>query len=398
MQEGGVPEVDETKGHWDVLLKGSVQKVLVDVAGSLQELLDDIEPVLQRERKHSDGAAHAVPSSHPVPELKDVVGIDAKLSHQLGVCAHGDHVLRDGRLPELRGDPLPHRSRVEHRLRGCERLGYDDHHGGLLVELVEGPGHVHRVHIREKPELPSLGHGGGLLLRLQGGVNEQRPEKTSTDSDGDDVLDGFPRRPDPLAAPHLVRELLNLVQHLPHVLDDVLSVDHELLVPVGAGRHVKHRAALRLVYLVPIEHGLDLLLESRLVREVEQQVQGLRRHALPGEVAVKAVVLKTQAEASVLVLEQVPQVRVLYLRHVVLEQLPRLGVGNGVAVRLLELGLGHVESVCGYGALEAAGDVVRARASPSYGARVELGGRAGRRVERSSSAAAAAGIRPQVQP
>ena len=96
--------------------------MFVHVPGAFQKLLHGIEAVLERQREHTHGGAHGVSAADPVPKGKRVVGVDAKLLHELEVGGHGDHVLLDRLRAEGRDDPLAHGARVEHRLRGGERL------------------------------------------------------------------------------------------------------------------------------------------------------------------------------------------------------------------------------------------------------------------------------------
>jgi len=67
---------------------------------------------------------------------------------------------------------------------------------------------------------------------------------------------------------------------------------------------VQHGAVLRGVDVLAAEHGLDLLLQPRALRQLDEQLQRLLRHALPRKVHVHAVVLHQALLEALLVLHQ----------------------------------------------------------------------------------------------
>ena len=71
------------------------------------------------------------------------------------------------------------------------------------------------------------GDSASHLVSAQRGVHEERPQEGAADPDGDDVGDSLAGGAAPLAAAHAVAELLDLVQHLPHVWHHVLAVRHD---------------------------------------------------------------------------------------------------------------------------------------------------------------------------
>ena len=77
-----------------------------------------------------------------------------------------------------------------------------------------------------------------------------------------------------------------------------------------------------------------LFLDLRLFGQLQQKLHRARRHPLPSKVQVDAVVLRGQALAARVILQEVPQVRLLDLLHVSLKRLPRLGPGESHAARL----------------------------------------------------------------
>mmetsp|Transcript_8143 Transcript_8143/g.20571 ORF Transcript_8143/g.20571 Transcript_8143/m.20571 type:complete len:488 (-) Transcript_8143:580-2043(-) len=211
VEEGHVEHAQHAEGDGQVLLEGRRGEVLVDVPGALEELLHGIEAVLQGQGQHAHGAAHGVTSAHPVPEGEGVVGVDAELADQLQVGAHGHHVLRYRLLAQRGDDPLPHGARVEHGLRGGERLGHHHHQGGLGVQPVERAGHVHGIDVGQEAQLAPARALRRLAAGLQRGVHKQRAQEGAADADGHDVGQRLARCAQPLAVAHLLAEVLHLV-------------------------------------------------------------------------------------------------------------------------------------------------------------------------------------------
>ena len=84
----------------------------------------------------------------------------------------------------------------------------------------------------------------GFRARAQRCVHEQRSEEASADAHRDDRGKRLPRRPDPLAVPDAIGEVLDLVQNFVHVRHHVLPVDVDDLVLGRPRRDVKHRPVL----------------------------------------------------------------------------------------------------------------------------------------------------------
>mmetsp|Transcript_91530 Transcript_91530/g.222282 ORF Transcript_91530/g.222282 Transcript_91530/m.222282 type:complete len:392 (-) Transcript_91530:190-1365(-) len=309
VEERDVPHGEQAKRHRHVLLERRGGEVLVDVPRALEEFFHRVEAVLKRQREHADGGAHGVSTADPVPEPERVVRVYAELGHELEVRGDGDHVLLHGFLPERRGDPRPHGARVEHRLSRGERLGDHDHQRRLRVQPVQRSRDVDRVHVREKPQLPPPRALRSFRARAKRRVHEERAEEGAADADGDDGGQRLARRADPLAVAHLVREVLDLVEDVPDVRDDVLTVDVDHLVARRARGDVEHGAVLRGVDVFALEHRVDLVLEPRRVGEVVELLHRLGHDALAREVAVHAVVLRGQRFVPLLVVQELAKVR-----------------------------------------------------------------------------------------
>mmetsp|Transcript_5809 Transcript_5809/g.21989 ORF Transcript_5809/g.21989 Transcript_5809/m.21989 type:complete len:451 (-) Transcript_5809:77-1429(-) len=328
VEERDVPHGEQAERHRHVLLERRGGEVLVDVPRPFQKLLHRVETVLERQREHAHRGAHRVPTSDPVPKREGVVGVDAKLSDELEVGGHRHHVLLDSLLAEGGDDPLADGPRVEHRLRGGERLGHHHHQRRLRVEAVERTRHVDGIDVGEEAKLPAPGAVRRLAAGAQRGVHEERAEEGAADADGDDGGERLAGVPEPLAVANLLGEILDLVEDVPDVRDDVLTVDVDHLVARRARGDVEHGAVLRGVDVLAREHGVDLALEVRLVGEFVELRHRLLGDALPGVVAVHAVVLDGERLASLLVLDEVPEVRLVDLLLVRGEIFPRVGGGD----------------------------------------------------------------------
>ena len=156
-------------------------------------------------------------------------------------------------------------------------------------------------------------------------MHEQRAEERPADADGDDGRQRLARVPEPLAVTNLLGELLDLVQDVPDVGDDVLAVDVDDLVAGRACGDVEHRAILGGIDVFAREHCVDLTAKVSFVREFVELGHGLLGDALPGVVAVHAVVLDGQCFASLLVFDEVAEVCFIDLLFMRGEVFPRVG-------------------------------------------------------------------------
>ena len=79
-----------------------------------------------------------------------------------------------------------------------------------------------------------------------------------------------------------------------HLGDHVLPIDDDLLAPRRTQRHMQHRAILGDVDLVATEHRIDALAQPRLLRQFEQQLDGLRGDAMLRVVEVETDLLERE--------------------------------------------------------------------------------------------------------
>ena len=173
-------------------------------------------------------------------------------------------------------------------------------------------------------------------------VGHDGPEVRAADADVDHVPDALAGVALPLAAADAVGEVGHLVEHGVHVRDDVLPVDDDRGVPRRAERDVEHGAVLGDVDLVAPEHGVDPLAQPRLLRQPDEQRDGLVGDAVLRVVEEEAGALGGQALAARRVVgEERPQVNVAHRPRVRLERLPRRAAGErarsrGSCLRILQ--------------------------------------------------------------
>mmetsp|Transcript_20351 Transcript_20351/g.56405 ORF Transcript_20351/g.56405 Transcript_20351/m.56405 type:complete len:247 (-) Transcript_20351:596-1336(-) len=245
--------------------------MFVHIMGALQKPLHCLKPILQGQGQHANCRANRVPAADPVPESKRVVRVNPKFLHELDVGRHSNHVLRHCILILKLGDqPLADSACVKHSLRGCEGLGNHNNQCGLSIKAIQGAGHIDGVNVRQEPERPAAAHIGGTLIRSQSSVNKQGSEEAPADSNGNHCRQGLARDTNPLAVANLVREVLDLVKHLPHVWNNILSICHDRLAPLGAEGNVQHRPVLRGVDAVSVPHGIDFPTKICFICQLEQ--------------------------------------------------------------------------------------------------------------------------------
>ena len=134
---------------------------------------------------------------------------------------------------------------------------------------------------------------------------------------------GLPVCPFHSPGAHPVREGRHPVEHLVHLLDDVLAVDDQRAVPRHPQRDVEHGAVLRDVDVLAAEHRVASLGHAALVGELAEQPQRLVGDPVLGVVEEEAGALGDQPGAALGVLgEQVAQMALADLAVVLLEGPP----------------------------------------------------------------------------
>ena len=123
---------------------------------------------------------------------------------------------------------------------------------------------------------------------LQCFVGHDRTQVGAADADVDDVANAFAGVPLPRAAPHAIGEIGHLVQHGVDLRHDVLAIHDDGCSSGRAKGYMQDRAVFRNVDFVAAEHGLDAPAESAVLRQPEEQFQGLPGYAIFRVIQVQA--------------------------------------------------------------------------------------------------------------
>ena len=168
------------------------------------------------------------------------------------VRGHRDEVLGHGCLVAAQplDQPAAGLRGVGQRLEGGEGLGRDDEQRAGRVQVAGRLGQVGRV-VGDEPEVE-----GPVRVVPQRRVGHRRPEVGAADPDVDDRPDPFAGVPGPRAVAHSVGEVGHPVQHLVHVVVDLLSVDQQVEAGRIAQGDVQHGPVLGRVDVPAAEHRL----------------------------------------------------------------------------------------------------------------------------------------------
>ena len=292
-----VPHVDKAHERHDVLLERRLAEVAVNVVEAGEELLEDLGTKGDDERE-AHRRVHGVAPANPAPEAKGVLRVDAKVLDELEVGGDGHKVMLHGvchggvRAIDCTGglktveQPRLGLTRVGHGLERGERLGDDNHQRGLGVEALDLLGHVIGVDVGDVAHVNAR-----VGVGLEGLVHHDRAEVGAADANGDHILDGLAGDALPLAGAHALRKGVHTVENLVDVGHAILPVNHELAGICGraAKSRVQHGAVLGGVDVRAREHGVAMLFDAHLAREVAQELDGLFGHEVLGEVKVEIV-------------------------------------------------------------------------------------------------------------
>ncbi len=164
----------------------------------------------------------------------------------------------------------------------------------------------------------------------EGLVGHDRPEIGAADADVDDVADGLAGVAQPGAAAHSLRERGHLVQDGVHPGHDVVPVHHDGGSLRGAQGHVQHGPFLGDVDLLPPEHGVDPGPKPGLLRQLQQQLDGLVGEAVLGVVEIEPHGFGGEAlPPARVVFEELAEVQISYLVKMPGEGLPGRAFGEG---------------------------------------------------------------------
>mmetsp|Transcript_41489 Transcript_41489/g.111062 ORF Transcript_41489/g.111062 Transcript_41489/m.111062 type:complete len:486 (+) Transcript_41489:360-1817(+) len=313
-EEVVVPDAQQRQHHGHVGGEGRGAEVVVHGVGAGEQLLEVVHADGQRDG-HADRAPERVPPADPVPEAEHVGGVDAEGGHGGLVGRDGDEVRRDGlgvRQPAQQ--PPARRPGVEHRLLGGEGLGAHQQQRRLRVQALERLRHVRAVNVADEVDLEPR----AVVLERLGDHN--RTQVRPADADVDDVGEALAREAHALAAPNLIDEDANLGKHRVDLWHNVGTVNEDRGVGAIAERDVEHGPVLSDVDFVAAEHSLDLVLQSRLLSESDEERHGVLGDAILGVVEQDVLELDGEGvEAGRVLLEESPHVELLDLVEVLLE-------------------------------------------------------------------------------
>ena len=164
-----------------------------------------------------------------------------------------------------------------------------------------------------------------LAVMPQRLVGHDRPQVRAANADIDHVANALAGMPLPLAAADAIGKCGHPVEHGMDLGHHVLAVDKNLRPLRRAQRHVQHRPPFGEVDLVAAKHGIDPRLQTRLLRQFDQQLDGLVGNAILRVVEEQAHGLNGHFRAALRVCrEQIAQMHPTYLLMVSFELLPGL--------------------------------------------------------------------------
>lgn len=308
-EEIGVPDVQQATNDWNILFERGGAEVVVHCLATCKELV----PVLIADvNTHAEpnGRPDRVATANPIIEAKHVLAVDAEFLHLLRVRRESDEVLCDIALLARLQEPMLRRSRVRYGLCGCERLTCDQEQRRLRVTILERLRHGGAVDVRHKVQLHTL-----LAIRLERLANHHGPQVRPADADVDDSVNLLPCVAFPLSAPHLLRELLHMLQHIVDLFDDTLPIHLHGLVLHVPQRHMIHRPLLGEIDLVALEHGIPQLLQLRFLRQLHEVGQRLVGEEVLAEVEDDLAAVGFVLEGARVLLEAVGVFLELRLQH-----------------------------------------------------------------------------------
>ncbi|KAI6752010.1 hypothetical protein HG531_006706 [Fusarium graminearum] len=277
-----VPNAQETTENRDVLLERSLAEVLVHGVSTAEELVEVVKANVESDAQ-TNGTPDRVTTTDPALKAKHVLAVNAKLGHLLLVGGESNKVL--GNLALVVGlleEPLLGCVGVGGGLGSGKGLGGNEEESGLRVRLLEGLSDVCAVNVGDEVKLHVV---STVVLESFGDHDGAAIRTTDTNVDnGGELLAGVSL---PLSTANLLRKLL-------HVLEDIVDAAlcvHDintlnLHVPttnVSQGS-VVDGAVLGEVDLLASKHGIALLLDTSLLGELDEEVEGLIVEEVLGKV------------------------------------------------------------------------------------------------------------------
>ncbi len=173
----------------------------------------------------------------------------------------------------------------------------------------------------------------------QGFVGHHRPQIRSADADVDNIADGLAGVAAPGTGTHLVCKGAHAIQHRMHRRHHILTIHANIGIARRAQRHMQHSAILSRVDAVAAKHRVDLFAQPALLRQLQEQSQGLIGDAVFAVIEEEAGSLCSETLAALWVAgEKLPQMHALDLFAMRLERAPCRLPSKGW------VGVGHVSS------------------------------------------------------
>ncbi len=140
------------------------------------------------------------------------------------------------------------------------------------VEIVYRFDKIGAIHVGHEAE----GHRAVAIV-AQRFVGHHRAQVGAADADVDDVADALAGVALPCAAANAIGKICHLVEHGVDLRHHVLAVHANGFASRRAQRHMQNRPLLRDVDLLAVKHGFDARLQSGLLGQVDEQLDGLGR-------------------------------------------------------------------------------------------------------------------------
>ena len=205
-----------------------------------------------------------------------------------------------GALAQRVGQPAFRRLGIGQGFLGGEGLGRDDEQRRRRIEAGQHVLDIRRVHVGDEK-------GGQVAGGAQGAADHARAQIGSADADIDDIGEALARRAPALAGPDLTGQCRHARERIRDGAADRRTLGLETILGLGTQRHVQGGAAFGFVDGFSGEQGAAAVFHLAFAGKGQQQVQGLHRHAVFGQVQVEAVVGKSKGPGPLGVGQQIAQ-------------------------------------------------------------------------------------------
>ncbi|MNZ72355.1 hypothetical protein D3C78_907330 [compost metagenome] len=314
-QEIAVPDVQQAHAHRQVALQRGRDEMRIHGVGPREQGAEMRGPDGDGNRQ-ADGRPQRITPAHPIPEAQGAA--DAELRRLLHIGGQGDEMLGNGAIrPVIRRaamgqEPGARRMGVEHGFGRGERLGSHEEQGALRAHARQHMAQLMSVHVRN--EMKALAGVAPVLERVD---HHFGPQMGAADADVDHIGDvGH--------GPHLLRQGQHRVQGAVHLVQglahrcrhgrDRRLRTQQAAIAWHAQQPVHGRALFGGVDRLPGEHALALRGQGAFLRQCGQQLLGVGRDAVLGQIGKHMGRLLTQRGQALRVGGEIPGD--VELRHV----------------------------------------------------------------------------------